>query len=126
MQWFELGLHGAIFTTVFKGFEKHGGIRYTQWTDSRLEQVWKSLIGTMDTNAEGVYVSRFMVSWALRAFAKCSGKQRMLEAWEEIKVKWNSQEDDVAFVLDTMNWMLENPDTDELRDDWLLGAGRTR
>jgi len=124
MEWFHLGLHGAIFTSIFKGFAKHGGIRYTHWTEDRLVQVWNRLIRAVDNKAHGVYVSRFMVSWALRAFAKCSGKKRMLAAWEEIKGKWDAYEGDVDFVLNTLNWMLEKPDADEIGDDWLLGAGR--
>jgi pentatricopeptide repeat protein len=122
MKWFQLPMHGALFNALLKGFALHGGIRYSLWTEVRLESVWRSLLEALDGNVEGLYVSKWMATWALRAFAKCSGKSRTLAAWEQLKEKWNPGEEDMSFVLSNLRQILRSADTALTRRDWVLGS----
>jgi pentatricopeptide repeat protein len=121
MSLFELPLHGSLFLALFKGFSKHGGVRYTQWTAPRLERVWQSLLYALE-NGSGVSLSQWMVLWILRAFAKCSGKARTLAAWEEIKGKWDPDPSELDFVMSSLRTILEAPDQAMLRYDWVQGS----
>ena len=91
MQLLGIPMHGRIFVKLFKGFATHGGVRYTSWTRQRLESVWASLIITLDEGAPYVMVEKWMVVWAIRAFSKCSGRQRALEIWEELGTMWKAE-----------------------------------
>jgi hypothetical protein len=122
MKLFELPLHGALFLAIFKGFSRHGGTRYTQWTEVRLEKVWKSLLYTLKDEHGDVHLSRWMVHWILSAFAKCSGKARTLSVWQDIKKIWKPNEADLDFVMNTLRSLLEAPDQAALRYDWVLGS----
>ncbi|KUJ12095.1 uncharacterized protein LY89DRAFT_688566 [Mollisia scopiformis] len=122
MKWFELPLHGALFNALFRGFATHGGIRYTHWTEKRLESVWKSFSEALNANVEGLYISRWMAAWLLRAFAKCSGKPRTIAVWEEIRAKWDPGEADLDFMMGILQRILEAPDMAVKRHDWVLGS----
>ncbi|KAE9377778.1 hypothetical protein N431DRAFT_434936 [Stipitochalara longipes BDJ] len=122
MKWFQLPLHGALFNALLKGFALHGGVRYTHWTEQRLESVWRSLLDALEDGVGGLYVSKWMATWALRAFAKCSGKSRTLVAWDELRAKWNPGEDDMTFVMSNLRRILEDADTAQTRRDWVLGG----
>lgn len=98
MQFLGIPLHGSIFLTLLKAFTIHGGIRYTSWSKARLEGVWSSFQRALDLHADHVVMGKWMVIWALRAFAKCSGKDRTLEVWEEIRSKWRSSDADLEAV----------------------------
>ncbi|KAF4624629.1 hypothetical protein G7Y89_g13542 [Cudoniella acicularis] len=122
MQWFYIPIHGALFLALFKGFAVHGGIRYTQWTEARLESVWKSYMSAIDAGTKNLYISRWMVMWALRAFAKCSGKKRMCEVWEEVRPKWEPDQKERDFVLGHLRTLMEAEDMSDKKFDWLLGS----
>jgi pentatricopeptide repeat protein len=122
MKWLHLPLHGALFNALLKGFALHGGVRYTHWSERRLESVWKSLLEALDDGVEDLYVSKWMATWALRAFAKCSGKSRTLVAWDELKEKWSPGEEDMTFVMSNLRRILQSADTAQTRRDWILGV----
>jgi pentatricopeptide repeat protein len=122
MKWFEIPLHGALFLALLKGFALHGGIRYTEWTDDRLESVWKSFLQAIDEEAEDLYISKWIALWALRAFLKCSGKSRTIDIWEEIRQRWKPSEEDMDFIMKTLRPLIEGEDMAEKRFDWLLGS----
>jgi pentatricopeptide repeat protein len=123
MHWFHLPLHGALFNALLKGFALHGGVLYTRWTEKRLESVWNSLLQALDDGVEDLYVSKWMATWALRAFAKCSGKSRTLVAWDELKGKWNPGEEDMSFVMSNLHHILyRSIDAARIRQDWILGS----
>jgi hypothetical protein len=121
MTLFDIAPHNHLFVPILKAFATHGGIRYTRWTESRLEAVWKSLMQALDDKVEGVDISRWLVIWAIRAFAKCSGKSRTVKVWEEIKQKWDPGEADLDFVMYELRLILDGPDMAERKDDWVLG-----
>ncbi|KAH8821229.1 pentatricopeptide repeat-containing protein-like protein [Xylogone sp. PMI_703] len=120
MKWFNVPLSGAIFLALLKGFANHGGIRYTSWTRKRLESVWGSFMQAILDDTEDLYISKWMVTWALRAFAKCAGKSRTLEVWEEVKTKWHPDEVELDFVMNTLRPLLEQADSIQRQPDWLL------
>ncbi|MCJ1225470.1 hypothetical protein MMC12_002119 [Toensbergia leucococca] len=98
MQFLGIPMHGRIFVKLFKGFAKHGGIRYSSWTRSKLERVYESLLQTLDQGLEDVRLEKWMIKWALMAFAKCDGMERMWEVWEELRGRWEPDEHDLYLV----------------------------
>lgn len=102
MQFFRVPLHGSIFIALLKGFTIHGGVRYTPWSKVRLEGVWSSFQRALDMNMDKVSLGKWMVIWALRAFAKCSGRARTLEVWDQIQGTWRPSDaelDEVHKIL---------------------------
>ncbi|RDL37784.1 Uncharacterized protein BP5553_05217 [Venustampulla echinocandica] len=122
MKSFGLPVHGALFLALLKGFAIHGGIRYTEWTEERLESVWRTFLRAIDGDTNDLYINRWMVTWALNAFAKCSGKSRTMAVWEEVREKWQPDELELDFVLGTLRPLLEAKDMAEARHDWILGS----
>jgi pentatricopeptide repeat protein len=106
MQFFRIPLHGSIFLALFKGFSIHGGVRYTTWTRSRLESVWSSYRSALDDQVEQLYLGKWIVIWSLRSFARCAGKQRTLEVWEEIKERWTPRENEMEAVVGVLGDLL--------------------
>ncbi|KAL8725549.1 MAG: hypothetical protein Q9181_006375 [Wetmoreana brouardii] len=94
MQDLDIPIHGRIFLKIFKGFARHGGVKYTSWTTQRLESVWKSLLLATDEQTEGVHIMKWMVVWVIRAFAQCCGKERAAQIWEELRDRWKVTNDD--------------------------------
>ncbi|PVH84456.1 pentatricopeptide repeat-containing protein-like protein [Cadophora sp. DSE1049] len=122
MKIFEIDLHGALFLAVFRGFATHGGVRYSEWDGARLESVWKSLLKSIDDEAEDVQLSKWLISWALWAFGKCAGKARTMAAWEEVREKWTDPtEEELDFVLGNLRSVLDGPDFVARRRDLFLG-----
>lgn len=121
MRLFEIPVHGALFLALFKGFARHGGIRYTKWTDERLEKVFKAFIDAIDDEVEDLFVSRWIVIWSLEAFAKCSGRSRTLQAWEQLEQRWDLSEMSRDHVLTALRSILDEADKAERRldSDWI-------
>lgn len=88
MQSLQIPMHGRVFVKIFQGFWRHGGVKYTSWTRQRLEAVWDSLLVALDQELEDVHMVKWMVVWVVRAFAKCSGRERTLEVWEQVRDRW--------------------------------------
>jgi pentatricopeptide repeat protein len=107
MRWFEVPLNGSIFLALFKGFAIHGGIRYTQWTQDRLESVWRAYLQAIDSQHEGLYIGKWMIVWALKAFGKCSSKDRTMEVWEAIRDKWKPQDEELQVATKVLRSLIE-------------------
>lgn len=123
MRWFEIPLDGAIFLALLKGFSKHGGIRYTHWTDVRLEKVYAALISAVDNEEMDMRLTTWLIIWVLRAFAKCSGKSRTLAVWDEIRVKWTTADaSGLDFVMSDLRITLEARDQAVARYDFVQGC----
>lgn len=121
MKWFALPLHGYMFFSLFKGFALHGGIRYTHWTEARLEKVWTSFMGALVANEKEVYMSKWMAAWILQGFAVCAGKERVWTVWAELKAKWEPDEVELDFVNSRLRIIMDN-DLAGHKRDWILGA----
>ncbi|TAQ85075.1 hypothetical protein B7494_g6594 [Chlorociboria aeruginascens] len=123
MKWFAIPLHGALFLALLKGFALHGGIRYTHWTQGRLEGVWTSFLEAIDNDVEDLYISRWIVTWALKAFITCSNQRRTIHVWEALRARWDPSKEDLDFVMITLNPILEGRhEKIGKRYDWTLGS----
>ncbi|KAL8704932.1 MAG: hypothetical protein Q9201_001927 [Fulgogasparrea decipioides] len=100
MQNLDIPIHGRIFLKIFKGFARHGGVKYTSWTTPRLESVWRSLLLATDEQTEGVHIMKWMVVWVIRAFAQCCGKERAVQIWEELRDRWKVADDDEKVAVE--------------------------
>ena len=109
MQFFDVALHGSMFIKIFKGFATHGGIRYSSWTRARLESVWVSFQAALDEGIEDIRVGKWVSIWALRAFTKCSGKQRTLQIWVELKSRWTSDARESEVISRVLHNLLHDP-----------------
>ena len=106
MQALGLPIRGRIFMELFRGFALHGRTHYSLWTRARLESVWKSLLEMVDNQTENVVVEKWIVIWAIRAFAKCSGEERTLEIWDELKSRWKREDKEEGVVSGVMGLAL--------------------
>jgi pentatricopeptide repeat protein len=107
MRWFKVPLNGSIFLALFKGFERHGGIRYSHWTRDRLESVWRAYLQAIDNQYEGLYIGKWIVVWVLKAFAKCSNKERTVEVWEKLKDKWKPHDEELQLATKVLRSLIE-------------------
>jgi len=107
-----LDIHGRLYMEIFRGFANHGGIRYSPWTSARLESVWNALQSTLAKDVEGVYIGKWIAIWIVRAFARCSGRSRALEIWDELKSRWKPSEQEQTM----MSGILETAFRDQGRD----------
>ena len=98
MQWYDLPLHGSIFLALLRGFGTHGGIGYSLWTISKLELVWTAFLRALDGRVDGIYLGMSITTWCLRAYAKCGNTDRMLEVWEQIKLRWKPKPSELYVV----------------------------
>jgi pentatricopeptide repeat protein len=122
MKIFKLPVHGALFLALFKGFSMHGGIRYTDWTSARLERVWAALLSNIDGGQSDLHISRWMVAWALQAFSKCSGSDRTLAAWDQVKKRWQPNEMEVSFVMGKLKSLVQELQVADRQSAWILGV----
>ncbi|KAF2085988.1 hypothetical protein K490DRAFT_23661, partial [Saccharata proteae CBS 121410] len=92
---YNLPIQGSFFFRLILGFSLHGGVRYTSWTLPRLEIIWSAFLLALDRGTEGFFLARPLVDTAVCAFAKCAGKERTMQAWEDVRVRWEPEEDDL-------------------------------
>jgi pentatricopeptide repeat protein len=95
-----LPLDGAVFFYLLRGFSLFGGVAYSAWSRSRLENTWASYKEALDKSSPGVQLRRGIVIVTLRAFGKCVGHQRVLEVWEEVRDRWKPNEEESRAVMD--------------------------
>ena len=105
MKFLGIPMSGRIFLKIFTGFAHHGGIRYTSWTESRLESVWRSFLYVLDQDND-VEITKWMVTWAVRAFERCAGRERTLQIWEELVKRWNPSGQELDIVIDALRKIL--------------------
>ena len=119
MKTFGIPMHGRIFVKLFKGFAYHGGVKYTAWTEARLEHVWIALKSALDAGTRDVLIQKWMVVWVLRAFTKCCGKQRSLEVWAEVKSRWQPPVEELDAVHHLLTETLSSVDSKGYTSDEL-------
>ncbi|GAB7346579.1 hypothetical protein MBLNU457_5767t1 [Dothideomycetes sp. NU457] len=121
-----LPLHGSIFYQVFRGFSIHGGVRYSSWTKSRLDRLWKlfliqveqykavneNLTDGVSEVERGCYIEYSVVYQALFAYFKCAKSAEVLEVWHSILDRWTPSEDERASLngLLARHLDIKNPD----------------
>ena len=89
MKAFRIPLHGAIFLVLFKGFQKHGGYACTPWSEQRLRGIWAAFLHAYDSGqSPGLEIDVWLARWVLRAFARCSKRRAVEDAYDELKSRW--------------------------------------
>lgn len=118
MHTLNIQMHGSIFAQLFKGFQLHGGVRYSSWTKARLEKLWAVFLefvrlteerlqnrtGVLDEEDKGCYYDVGVVVPVLQAFYKLAGKETTMEIWHDILEQWNPDDE----ALDKVNGALAN------------------
>jgi hypothetical protein len=100
MKFFKIQLHHAIFLALFKGFAHHGGYTRSPWSEQRLTGIWNALLDALDSGAAGLEVRTWLAVWALRAFARCSTRERVLDVYDALKARWSLSEGDEQYMID--------------------------
>ncbi|KAI4162576.1 MAG: hypothetical protein LQ342_003807 [Letrouitia transgressa] len=114
MAYLDVPIQGGVFRKLFEGFAWHGGVRYTAWTSSRLESVYRALLAALDEGLGDVVVMKWMVLWAVRAFGRCCGQKRTLEVWKELGSRWRIEDEgDRATVERVLRSTLRRDSKDE-------------
>ena len=102
MDFYSIPLQGKIFLDVFKGFNIHGGIRYSDWSVDNLESVFEAFLEALDAKEEHVYTSLPAVQICLRAFEKCSTPGRTGEVYGELDKRWSGSEAEKKQALEIL------------------------
>ncbi|KAL9099625.1 MAG: hypothetical protein Q9163_004900 [Psora crenata] len=108
MQDMGIPISGRIFVKIFKGFTYHGGVRYTAWTKSRLENVWESLLDALNQGLNEGKPDKWMTVWAVRAFSTCCSYERTLEIWEELRTRWKPRAEELEQAQSILQSILNN------------------
>jgi pentatricopeptide repeat protein len=106
MKFFKIPLHHAIFLALFKGFAHHGGYPRSAWSERRLTGIWNALLDALDSGAAGLEVKTWLAVWALRAFAKCSTRERVLDVYDALKARWSLGHADEQFMVDFLRGLV--------------------
>ncbi|CAK7272746.1 hypothetical protein SEPCBS119000_005287 [Sporothrix epigloea] len=110
MKQLHIPLHGAIFLALFKGFAMHGGRpgTLTDWSEQRLRSIWSALLKALDDEVEGLYISTWLVMWALRAFDRCSTPEMVFKAYSSLSSRWDPSEADADFTISVLHRLLKS------------------
>ncbi|KAK1761205.1 hypothetical protein QBC47DRAFT_289709 [Echria macrotheca] len=108
MKYFCIPLHGAIFLALFKSFAIHGGPvgSGAAWSAQRLGSIWDAFLNALDEGAPGLEVKTWLACWALRAFARCGGRNGVLEAYDALKERWRLGYEDEQFMVDFLGGLV--------------------
>jgi len=108
MRFFNIPLHGTIFLALFKAFAHHGGHADSNWSEQRLESIWKALLHALDQRAAGLYIDTWLVTWALRAFDKCTTPEMVFKAYSSLSMRWELGENDANFLIGYLHKILKD------------------
>ncbi|KAK3684025.1 hypothetical protein B0T22DRAFT_469441 [Podospora appendiculata] len=100
MKMFQIPLHGAIFLALFKGFTEHGGFPRSPWSEQRLGNIWDAFLQAVDDGVADLEIKTWLAVWILRAFARCSTRHSVLEAYDELKARWRLDFEDEQFMVE--------------------------
>jgi pentatricopeptide repeat protein len=108
MKFFKIPLHHAIFLALFKGFARHGGYARSPWSEQRLAGIWSALLQALDSGAAGeLEIRTWLAVWTLRAFARCSTQDRVLDVYDELKARWSLSHSDEQFMIDFLAGLVD-------------------
>ncbi|CAK7219406.1 hypothetical protein SCUCBS95973_003811 [Sporothrix curviconia] len=110
MKRLHIPLHGAIFLALFKGFALHGGRpgMSSDWSERRLRSIWSALLKALDDEVEGLYISTWLIEWALRAFDRCSTPEMVFKAYNSLTSRWDPSEADADFSIGVLHRLLKS------------------
>lgn len=99
MKYHSVTVEGTTFIVMFQGFSSFGGVRYSSWTPDKLENVWTRFLLALANKTDRTWLSTLPVIAAVKAFKRCIGPERALQAWEEIRPSWQPNEQEVESVM---------------------------
>ena len=106
MKLFHVPLHGAIFLALFKGFHAHGGFSGSAWSEQRLDSIWAAFLQALDEGAAGLRIETWLAMWALKAFRKCSSKEKVMQVYEALESRWELDHTSARFMMDFLHTTL--------------------
>ncbi|KAI5864328.1 hypothetical protein GGS23DRAFT_494488 [Durotheca rogersii] len=125
MKWFRIQLHGSIFLALFKSFGKFGGLG-SDWSAQKLRSVWKAYIDSLDSKADGLEISTWMVAAVLKAFSRYSSRDEMLDVYEDMRSRWDLEPEGSRFAMHCLRKILRSRRFDIQSIDILRGYGAGR
>jgi pentatricopeptide repeat protein len=102
MKLFQIPLHGSIFLCLFKSFTFHGGYPGSPWSLQRLDSIWQALLDALDDGTPGIEINTFLGHWVLSAFNKCSDSEAVLNAYEQLKERWQLSHEDEQYMVNLL------------------------
>ncbi|KAH9898766.1 hypothetical protein F4778DRAFT_742927 [Xylariomycetidae sp. FL2044] len=106
MKFFRVPLHGAIFLSLFKGFQLHGPSK-PDWSLQRLDSVWGALLGALDAGTHDLHITTWLAMAVLEAFSRHLPRDEMLDIYENMRSRWNLDLTDSQFMLSFFNRLLQ-------------------
>jgi hypothetical protein len=109
MKSLHIPLHGAVFKAIFRGFALHGGApgSGSSWNEQRLRSIWAALLKALDDETEGLYISVWLILWALRAFDRCSSPEMVFKAYNSLASRWDPTEMQADFIITALHSLLK-------------------
>lgn len=102
-QLYNVPLRGEVFLSILYAFERFGDRRYSRWTLERLEEVWTALLEAVEHATDGIFLGKWHIVVAMRAFAKAKAPERAFSAYEEAKPLWRDPtSEDLQHVMDVL------------------------
>src|ERR1700712_469264 len=102
MQQYGIRLNGAVYYCIFRGFLRHGGVRYSRWRLALLEGFWDRCLKGCEEFPTDVFLGHGLSLLVVKAFAKCAGKQRASEIWTDIRRRWDPPDKTLHAVKETL------------------------
>lgn len=85
---FAVDIDDSISIALLKGFDWHGGKRYSSWTQEGLDAVIKQVF----EESPEIIMGRTLAILILKAVAKVyNSRNKVLEAWDIVKKRWERQ-----------------------------------
>jgi pentatricopeptide repeat protein len=100
-------LEGSIFVVIFHGFTLFGGVRYSSWTRTKLEQTWTEYMQAVSDGLDRTWIGQTAVVAVLKAFRKCADTERTMQVWEEIKKVWDPSAEEREAAQKTLRTLVQ-------------------
>jgi len=107
MQQYGIRLNGQIYYCIFHGFLKHGGMRYSRWRLNLLEGFWERFLRGCAEYPSEFFFGHGLALVMIKAFAKCSDKQRASEVWTDLRGRWNPPDKTLRAVNDVLEGLAQ-------------------
>lgn len=99
-------LQGSIFVVIFQGFATYGGVRYSSWTRTRLDQTWGEYLQAVKDGLDTTWMSSTSVVAALKAYRKCADGAATVRVWEEAREVWMPGVEEEEFVVKVLRGLV--------------------
>jgi hypothetical protein len=84
---YQIPLTREIYTALFRGFARHGGI-ISAWNQRNLEVVWREFEKSLERRPGEFGFEEGMCLAAVKAFLGCAGRKRTREVWDVLRERW--------------------------------------